>query len=352
MTTAAQGIMMPGWQLIPGGLSQVSAGSANNIWGVNSAGNIFNFTGTFNPIPGGLSCVSAASDGTVWGVNSGGNIYRRDGNSWTQIPGGLMQISVGSAKNVWGVNSGGNIYQYTGDDSNPWTQIPGGLSWVSAAADGTVWGVNSGGNIYRRDGSSWTQIPGGLMQISVGSAQNVWGVNSGGNIYQYTGDDSNPWVQIPGGLSNIAVGADGTVWGVNSNGNIYYYLQDNALMASNPRLGESNFQQGELANYLFDISNNAPGTNISNITIELLYDQAMFKANGISIDSNTIKVPGPLTFGSPTTAQFKLTATQNAVVGNYGLWGVKASYQISQATQSIPLQSGQGGWMTFTLIQD
>jgi hypothetical protein len=177
-------------------------------------------------IAGALSYVSAAADGSVWGVNSAGNIYQYVGGPsvWRQLPGALTVVSAGSAANIWGVNSAGNIYQYVGG-SKVWNQIPGALSDISVAADGTMWGVNSAGNIYKYVGGSavWQQYPGALRVVAAGSATNVWGVNSAGNIYKYVGG-SAVWQQIPGGLSDISVASDGTVWGVNSAGNIYQYV--------------------------------------------------------------------------------------------------------------------------------
>ncbi|MEV8635781.1 tectonin domain-containing protein, partial [Streptosporangium sp. NPDC051023] len=50
---------MAQWQKVAGGLTAISAGSRSNVWGVNSAGNIFRYTNDdANPwiqIPGGLS---------------------------------------------------------------------------------------------------------------------------------------------------------------------------------------------------------------------------------------------------------------------------------------------------------
>jgi virginiamycin B lyase len=219
--------LSPAWKQIGGALTRISAGSRSNVWGVNSAGNIYRYTQDdarpWVQIPGGLSDIGSAADGTVWGVNSGGSIYRYLPNgTWKQIGGSLTRISAGSASNVWGVNSAGNIFRYTQDDANPWVNIPGNLSDIGAAADGTVWGVNSAGNIFRYlpDGT-WKHIDGNLKAISAGSASNVWGVNSAGNIFRYTQDDANPWKHIPGGLSDIGAAADGTVWGVNSAGSIY-----------------------------------------------------------------------------------------------------------------------------------
>ncbi|KAJ6601682.1 hypothetical protein B0H10DRAFT_1958317 [Mycena sp. CBHHK59/15] len=102
----------------------------------------------------GIISIGAGADGTVWGVNSAGNIFRYTGdqgdpNHWVQIPGGLTAIAAGIKTNVWGVNAGGNIFSYTGDDSNPWVQIAGGLADIGAGADGVVWGVNSDDTIFR-----------------------------------------------------------------------------------------------------------------------------------------------------------------------------------------------------------
>jgi hypothetical protein len=100
--SGTQAVPASGWMQVPGGLTGVSAGSLNQVWGVNARNStIYKFqNGVWVNIPGGLTCVSAAADGTVWGVNSSGNIYRRDGSTWTLIPGGLSQISVGSATQV------------------------------------------------------------------------------------------------------------------------------------------------------------------------------------------------------------------------------------------------------------
>jgi len=69
-----------GFIRIPGALTQISAGSVTNVWGVNAAQQIYRYTGNdanpFFRIPGALVNVSAAADGTVWGVNAAGQIFR------------------------------------------------------------------------------------------------------------------------------------------------------------------------------------------------------------------------------------------------------------------------------------
>ena len=82
---------MAEWKQIRGNLRRISVGSVTNVWGVNSVGNIYRYTGDDAnpwvqiPGPGGhLSDIGAAADGTVWVVNSVGNIYHY---TWDEHPG-------------------------------------------------------------------------------------------------------------------------------------------------------------------------------------------------------------------------------------------------------------------------
>ena len=102
------------WEVVSGKLKVVSVGGTE-IWGVNSADNIYkkSLTGNWVNIGGKLKQISVSDLNRVWGVNSGDNIYRRNGNSWQQVEGKLKCVSVGQA-GVWGVNSGDNIYYRTG----------------------------------------------------------------------------------------------------------------------------------------------------------------------------------------------------------------------------------------------
>ena len=59
------------WQPITGGhLTQISVGSANNTWGLDSKGNVYRVTASGLTLINGqtLDTISAAADGTVWGL--------------------------------------------------------------------------------------------------------------------------------------------------------------------------------------------------------------------------------------------------------------------------------------------
>nr|WP_263295918.1 tectonin domain-containing protein [Streptomyces angustmyceticus] len=75
---------MADWKQISGGLTTISVGSRTHVWGVNSLGQMYRYTGhDSNPwigIPGKAVDIGVAADGTVWHVNSGGGIYRYTGD--------------------------------------------------------------------------------------------------------------------------------------------------------------------------------------------------------------------------------------------------------------------------------
>lgn len=348
----------PGWKDVPGTFKQVSVGTRDQVWGVNSDGILCNFqNGTWEPtagaqITGAVTCVSVAGDGTVWAVNSDGNAYRRQENTWTPVPGDkpgetLSQISAVSAGEVWGVSSDGDIYQWKAGSG--WSSVPGELSWVSAAEGGTVWGVSPDGKILRRDRDkdnkeTWTTIPGGkLSQISVGSASKVYGVNAEGAIFRWTGRD---WGKVDGTVGSLAVASDGTLWGVKPDGGVQYYLHAAPLVVSGPRLSEEALEQGGTAPYQFSVTNTAPGTVLTDLKLKLRYDEKLFE--GITVQTLE-NVPAELAYGRTVTLYVKLTATAQTKPGPYGFFGVDAEYTVNP-TDSVPVSSDAGGWMTFNVV--
>ena len=72
-----------GWNSIPGALRWIAVGSASNVWGVNSNGQVYKFNTTTNgwemPAvpPGTFKGVSTAADGTTL-------LHRSDGTLWKE----------------------------------------------------------------------------------------------------------------------------------------------------------------------------------------------------------------------------------------------------------------------------
>uniref|UniRef100_A0ACB8FZE7 Uncharacterized protein n=1 Tax=Sphaerodactylus townsendi TaxID=933632 RepID=A0ACB8FZE7_9SAUR len=235
--------------VVPGVLTQIDA-SNGQVFGVNSAGNIYTLHGsTWTQLPGGLIHVTTGPSG-VWGVNSNHNIYRLVGGNWELVTGLLKQMDVGGSQFVVGVNRNDDIYclpkspaiSADGSSALPWIHIEGKLKYYVCGPRG-CWGVNSADAIYYRHGvtpdscagSSWENVPGALSMIEVSTEGDVYGVNSAGNIYRRIGiTAANPigttWEQlnsdfgqakhVPGALKQIEA-SNGQVFGVNSAGNIY-----------------------------------------------------------------------------------------------------------------------------------
>ncbi|KAH1180581.1 hypothetical protein KIL84_009417 [Mauremys mutica] len=139
-------------------------------------------------IPGSLKQIDA-SNGQVFGVNSAGNIYTLYGDSWAQVPGSLKHVTVGPA-GVWGVNNNDNIYKLVGGS---WQQVTGLLKQIDAGGDMFVAGVSMYDGIYclsrpatvsaNSDSAlPWVNIAGSLKYYSCG-LWGCWGVNSADNIY-------------------------------------------------------------------------------------------------------------------------------------------------------------------------
>jgi hypothetical protein len=141
------------WTFVPGRLKQISVGSASNVWGVNSAGDIYKWTGTsFIKMSGSFASVSVAADGTVWALQPDDSIRRWNGSSWMPSAGSLHWISAGSVSNVWGVNSSGLVYKLNAATGG-WEMPPvpsGTFKGVATASDGTTLLVRSDGALWMK----------------------------------------------------------------------------------------------------------------------------------------------------------------------------------------------------------
>lgn len=237
---AADLISDQGWSALTGpSLTQVSAGSTNDVWGIDASGNVYTLQagGVFQLASGGglLTEISVAADGSVWGVNTASdlvsNIFYWSGNGWTELGDGwLTQVTAGRDGTVWGVNAtvtapADDVFQWTG---NRWDREPGYLTWISLGDDGTLWGVNAnetGSDVYQWTGSGWSVQPLNLVQISVGSASYICGVDANGALY-IRDPDLGTWAQstFPGIATNASVASDGTLCVVDNAGTVWTTL--------------------------------------------------------------------------------------------------------------------------------
>jgi virginiamycin B lyase len=65
-------------------------------------------------VPGTLAQISVGFDGDVWGVDSAHQVWHwnSQAQSWTAVPGSLSQIVVAADGAVWGLDPQNNIFVY------------------------------------------------------------------------------------------------------------------------------------------------------------------------------------------------------------------------------------------------
>ncbi|XP_048362822.1 fish-egg lectin-like [Sphaerodactylus townsendi] len=237
-------VSVPDCDQVPGALTQIDA-SNGQVFGVNSAGNVYTSYGSpWTQLPGILTHVTTGLSG-VWGVDSNYSVYKLVGGSLRLVTGLFKQIDAGGNQFVVGVNVNDDIYclpkpsAVTADGSSPlpWIHIEGKLNYYSCGPLG-CWGVNSTDAIYFRHGvtpdscagTRWQSVPGSLSMIEVGTEGDVFGVNSAGNIYRRGGiTKNNPtgtsWAHVDkqaGKAKHVSYDL-GQLWIVTSEGDIFRY---------------------------------------------------------------------------------------------------------------------------------
>jgi eukaryotic-like serine/threonine-protein kinase len=246
---------------VAGGLTAVTATSADNAWAVGSSGSfasptplIAHWNGTsWRQVPGSglpsgeLAAVAATSASNAWAVGStaGGKtlILHWDGTSWKQVPsvataGSLTGVSASSATDAWAIGSGSSQILILHWNGTSWQQVPGPslggkayLNGVVAISGRAAWAVGEvfngtlfAGFILHWNGTSWQLVPSpipsegrfgySLSGVAAISATSAWAVGctdgcpSGGTplIERW---DGTAWTQVaapttPYALYNLA----------------------------------------------------------------------------------------------------------------------------------------------------
>jgi len=139
-------------------LSIISAGSASDIWAVDSVNQIIYqlnvSSNMFEPRGMGID-VAAGADNTIMSIDATNVPQAYAGTEWEPITGvELTQIAVGSENYVYGTATDGSLWQFTND---AWVQILGangkptsGINQVAINAVGTLFITDSNDAIYNR----------------------------------------------------------------------------------------------------------------------------------------------------------------------------------------------------------
>ena len=307
------------WEQINGGLKNISASNKDYIWGVNANDNIYVCkkpcsNAQWKQIDGSLKQVSGGEK-DIWGINSANNIYKRnvDGSgSWTAMKGVLTNVSASGKDYIWGVNDliqeiklRIKIVVGTKPDSN--FNISGKIKNISLLGDtGLVSPLINVSNIEPTNNNStltvdlniskdvknigavqfdiidnpilitnldiqikdafdnyqnilssvdkkfiskkentysfktfdlskeipriyrcntncngdWENIKGDMDMVSGGS-QDVWGLKNGNVFKRNISKKDADWIQIPGSLKWISASSDNYLWGINNTDQIF-----------------------------------------------------------------------------------------------------------------------------------
>ena len=150
------------WQKLPGNLNQVSAGSQNEIWGVNFDHAVFRFNntlGNWDTIagPGSLQqVVVARGGGLVMGIQWAApkKVVRWDAatRQWIPLDGApaIVQLALGSTNHVFGITAAGELYKLMLPSWNTWKKLKGSFKHISVGEDGTLGCVGADGVVRRR----------------------------------------------------------------------------------------------------------------------------------------------------------------------------------------------------------
>lgn len=146
------------WQRLAGNLVQVSAGSRDEIWGVNAAHAVFRWNGTtWITMPGSLQqVVVARGGGLVMGIEwaAPNKLVRWDAATgrWIPLDGAppIVQLAVGSPNHVMGITATGELYKLRRPSWTEWRKLKGTYKQISVGEDGTFGGVATDGTVGRR----------------------------------------------------------------------------------------------------------------------------------------------------------------------------------------------------------
>ncbi len=250
---------------VTGALADVSAGSATDVWAVESSrshtltehwdGSVWRRVPAPNPAPrfDTLKTVVAVTPNDAWAAGIFGKSLRGrlllhwDGSAWhrTPLPGGARHATISdlaalSPSDVWAVGAGRRGRTRTLHyDGSAWRVIrsltPGGhgqLYGVAAMSPTDVWAVGGFGRVgfaalvEHWNGTAWQRslAPhlGGMFGVAGTSSSDLWAISAvgfGGGINHWDGHAWTRLTKTAAGLAAVAAAASTDAWAVGQNGN-------------------------------------------------------------------------------------------------------------------------------------
>ena len=173
----------------------------------------------FGPDRSRLVRIDAGENGEIWGINVAGNIYEWDGRRWQLRDSDGQDITVGGGE-VYLTKTDDTIWQWNGSQFVRFGPSSERLERIDVGEDGMPWGINATGNIYNWTGRRWQHQESNGQDIGVGGGE-VFLTKTDDTIWRWNGSKFVRFGPFRGRLFSIDAGSDGLPWGVNIRGVTY-----------------------------------------------------------------------------------------------------------------------------------
>ncbi|MBX2872612.1 MAG: T9SS type A sorting domain-containing protein [Saprospiraceae bacterium] len=172
-----------------------------------AADNEANYICSWNDFPGELNQISGSSEDQLWGVNTRGDLLTYSNGEWRKILGGVQDVGVGANGGLFAISDGVIYESLTGVT---WSGFAGAGKRVDIASDGTPYVISATNYIYVRTDAAWNRISGRGIDIGCGADGSVYMVSNDNTVNKWNG---STWNQIPNSVAQrIDVDIDGLPW--------------------------------------------------------------------------------------------------------------------------------------------
>jgi Tectonin domain len=212
-------------------LVQIAAGNTQ-VWGLDAAGNIYQYKGgTFNLIPGNFKQIAVGLNDDVWGLGPKGHAFQYDfsSKSFNEVSSSLTfkQIATGKA-GTWAITSAGAIYYDTPVGFQEFTQgpPPAALEVFVGGAGQAVWILDFGQepHLLNTRTGFFDLVPGvNLQQIAAGYSD-TWGLDFSGQPRLYHPSKPFAFNVVPSvPLAQLALTSEAEFWAISEADHAVYH---------------------------------------------------------------------------------------------------------------------------------
>ncbi len=210
----------------------ISVSTRDQAWVIDANGQIFQYTeyadlwDHVSGLEGGVSQVSAASAGDVWLLDSAGNLSRnqRAGSAWTTTTvTGLQATTMAAGKNeTLAIDATGKVWSCQASPPTVVSSTPA-LASVAVEPGGSRAGLDASGVVYSWDAASgsWAPLPAPtepIKDLALAEGGAIFALGASGALWLYLGQ----WVPVaPAGtnpLQRIAIHDPAHFWGIAADG--------------------------------------------------------------------------------------------------------------------------------------